>query len=300
MTPRAVVVLVTSLAVWAGTGLEARVAKEPPVAIVCLVSGESFATVQHQRTRLALFTRLRPGTLVETMAASKVVLTFFTGRRYELGPEASVMVGRTGLERTRGHVRPLVSVPAAVDIAPIAREERPGTRLAATRIRTGQAAALSISNPYPSGGAVSLHDATVVSFDPVPGYVSYRLEVEDDIGNRVFSVDTEAAAVPIPPGVLRSGASYYWRVQTRDPRKPALHAEAVFRTLSEAHATRRAALEAHARRSDDASLRLLLAEVNRVLGLRREACEALLTADGESAGSVPGAEVLARFGCSRD
>ena len=129
---------------------------EEPVAIVCFLSGKAFTEFENNRSELRLFQRLRPGTFIETETGSKVVLTFFTGDRYEFGEEASGTVGHKGLDDEKGAIQKLTPVPAMIDIAPIARNENPGTRSAAIRIRKDDAARKSISILYPSAGAATV------------------------------------------------------------------------------------------------------------------------------------------------
>jgi hypothetical protein len=271
---------------------------EEPVAIVCVLSGKAFAKADNKRTELEIFQRLRPGTFVETDTASKVVLAFFTGDRYEFGEKTSGTVERTGVAGTKGAIRQLTPIPVMIDIAPIAKEEYPGTRLAGTRIRTGEAAGQWLVNLYPSGGAAALAETAVVRFDPVAGHQQYRVELEDERGNTIFAVDTASTTVQIARDVLRPGANYYWRVRTLDAAKPAMRGEAVFSTLSASNAKRRAALQRHVEETGDRSLLGLLAELDRVLGLQREACEELKAALEHSPGNQPLAEAQARFGCS--
>jgi hypothetical protein len=270
---------------------------EDAVAIVCLLSGDVFETLDDKRTQLRLFQRLKPGTVVETESAARLVLTFSSGARYELGEKASATVGRTALESRKGTVKTLPSVPPAIDIAPIAKEEKQGTRLAAARIRTADASGRSISNLYPSNNAATLAQSASLRFDPVAGYQKYRVEVEDETGNAVFSVETASATVQVSPGVLRPGANYYFRVRTLDAEKPALRGEAVFSTLSEDNAKKRAALKVLVDDTSDPSLLGLLAEFDRSVGLQREACEELNAALDQSPGNRPIADALARFGC---
>ena len=266
------------------------------VAIVCSLTGKAVARIGNQRIDVRLFQRLIQGTSLETDIGSSVVLALFTGDRYQLGEEAVARLGRTGLESQKGPIRRLSPVPAMVDIAPIAREEKPGTRLAGTRIR-GEATGPSFMNLYPSEGASAFARDVFLRFDPVDGYQRYRVELEGQTASALFSVETASTAVQIPSGVLQHGASYYWRVRTLDPDKPAVRGEAVFSTLSVESERRRAALAAHVDAAGDSSLRALLAEFDRSVGLHREACLGLETALAQNSDNRAIADALTRFGC---
>jgi hypothetical protein len=293
------VIVISFVLHWSSGGFVASFAAmlREPVAIVCFLSGKAFAKVDGKRSELKLFQRLTPGTLVETETGSKVVLTFSTGDRYEFAEGASGTVGRTGLVGRKGAIQKLSPVPATIDIAPIATEEKPGTRLAAARIRAGATAGKPIVNLYPADGAATAAQTAVLRFDPVEGYQKYKVDLEDERGNAIFSVETPSTAVQIPSAVLRPGASYYFRVRTLDAERPAMRGEAVFSTLSEDNARRRAELKAHVEETREPSLLALLAEFDRSVGMHRESCEELKAALDQSPANQPIAEALARFRC---
>ena len=291
--------LVLVLNCWSWIGIATTAAREAPVAIVAMLSGKAVARFDRQRSELRLFQRLRPGTSVETEAGSSLVLAFFTGDRYQLGERTSAVVQPASLDRKKGMIQQLAPVPVMIDIAPIAREERPNTRLAGTRIRTGATTGRALTNLYPSRGAATVRGALFVQFDPVPGYQRYKVDVEDESGTPVFSVESASTAVQIGRDVLRPSTRYYWRVRTLDTGKPVLQAEAVFSTLSEDEVRRRDALRAHIDRTGDRSLLGLLAELDRSVGLHREACDGLRAALAETPGNQPIAEALTLFECSR-
>jgi hypothetical protein len=133
----------------------------------------------------------------------------------------------------------------------------------------------------------------------VDGYEKYRVALEDETGHTVFSVETPSTTVQIPRYVLRPSTSYYWRVRTLDRARPALRGAAVFSTLSKDNVRRRAAFKSHLEVTGDSSLLGLMAELDRSLGLRQEACEGLKAALAHSVGNQPIEEALSRFDCSR-
>jgi hypothetical protein len=275
-------------------GVPAAIAPEGAVAIVCLLSGKAAVKVENERRTLELFQRLRPGSVIEAGTGARIVLAFFTGDRYEFGEKSSATVGPKALERTSGPIRALPPVPGIIEIAPIAREERAGTRLAATRIR---AAGPSIGGLYPSEGAAVASETAFVQFEPAEGYDTYRIDIEDESGNAVFSVETSSSTVRIPADALRPAKRYYWTVRTLDAARPTRRADALFSVLSNEDARRRAVFKAQVEGSGDQSLLALLAEVDRGLGLRREACQELQQALGEPVDSTVAPDAPIRFGC---
>lgn len=260
------------------------------VAIVCHIDGT--ATLQHGAAvpaePLALFERLRPGTVVLTAAEAEVTLVFFDGRRYlvEAASRAVVEVDRLRLDE--GSSRTLEPVPVVAEIAPIAWSENPGRRPGAGRIRE---AGWSVTHPvtlYPGDGTSVRADRATLYFALAgEGEVEiYRVEIRDSAGEAVFTVETEATRVDVPPGTLRPRASYYWRVGAFAAGRPTLRRDALFVTLGEEQASARQRLAAAAAASrEDPALRLLLADFDRRLGLRREACLGLASASAVDPGN---------------
>jgi hypothetical protein len=281
-----------------GTPRPAVANADQHVAIVCFLSGTGFVRVAGKRTGLELFQRLRPGSAVEVARDSTMVLALFTGDRFEFGAQSAATVARTGLDRRKGPIRELPPVPAMIEIAPLASEGNPGARMAGTRIRgTGRQ---SIGNLYPAGGDAVRLESAAVRFDPVPGYERYRVVVENDRGNVVFSTETAATAVPIPAAALAAASTYYWSVRTLDTSRPVVQADALFRTLSDDDATRRAAFKKHVDAAGDVVSHALLAEFDRWLGLRQEACEGLRRAFDADPAANRMNDALAHFGCPRN
>jgi hypothetical protein len=120
-------------------------------------------------------------------------------------------------------------------------------------------------------------DATTLSFSALPGIARYQVEVEDEEGEPVFRGETPGAALALPRDVLRPGARYRWLVKGASAQGPA-RGEAEFSTLGEAEATARRDLRASLEGAEDAPSLALLAEVDRSLGLLREARDTFVRA----------------------
>jgi hypothetical protein len=103
----------------------------------------------------------------------------------------------------------------------------------------------------------------------------YRIDVEDELGETVFQLETRSPEVNIPAGVLKPDTEYYWRVRTVGRRLDGGRGEALFVTLSKDDAAARGKIKEQVEAEDAAGALLLLAEVDRSLGLYREACETL-------------------------
>lgn len=204
------------------------------------------------------------GAVVETRGGAELVLALRDGSRFRLGPSARAVVSAKGLSATSGPIETLSSVAPIPDVAPLVRPV-PG-QLGAVRIRS-----VLVRGLYPASPYTSLADSTTLSFEPPAPGAEVRVQVEDESGETVFETRTQAAALRLPPGILRPGERYLWRVRTIGRTGPHALGSAEFETLSPAVAAARERL-AEAAGGDPAAL-TLAAEVDRQLGLLREARE---------------------------
>lgn len=267
MTTFATVIVACAIAAPAAARAEAA----EPVAVVAALSGSATVVSGNRRAPVRLFDWLLAGVTIEAGARSNVVVAFRSGARYELGENAKAKVAPGALTAVSGSVRSLESVPPFPRLAPIATDSDAESRSGAIRIRGGQ----RIRDLYPRQGWALLPDRSALSFGPVTGARSYKVEVEDESGKTVFEAETQAPPVIVSAGILMPGARYYWRVRTVEFLAPPSRGEAEFVTLSAEDTARRAALkEALEKAADGASL-ALLSEIDRRLGLVSEAREGL-------------------------
>jgi CHAT domain-containing protein/tetratricopeptide (TPR) repeat protein len=245
------------------------IAAAEPVAIIYSLAGEASLTVPAQRS-LRLFDRLLAGTVVEVNPGSRLALAFVNGIRYELGERSRVTIGQKDLASRTGPVRPLPPAPRLPRLSPIAAEDRPGPKAGAVRIR-----AETIQGLYPDSGAASLASATRLRFDPLPPAPKYRVQIVDQKGETLFSVDTRDNEVSVPPGVLKPGETYRWTVETLDRPGAVARGEATWVTLDDSRARAREELRLWVQRSGDKDDNLLLIAVDQALGLAVESRQAV-------------------------
>lgn len=260
-----------------------------PVAIIYSLTGEaSDVTSDAVRQPLRLFDRLPPGAALEVGPGSHLALAFASGLRYELGALSRVQLGTKDLALRAGPVRRLSPVPPLLSLLPIAESDRPGPRHAAVRIRAER-----IKGLYPRYGMAVFADEAVLHFEPVEGARGYRIEVQDDQGWAVFRVDVESPPVQLPAGALHAGLRYRWTVRTLD-RPAVARGEADLVTLSkDAVRAREKAREVLESETPDSLP--LLAEIDRSLGLLREAREELREALGRKPGDPGLQQALAKI-----
>jgi CHAT domain-containing protein/Tfp pilus assembly protein PilF len=260
-----------------------------PVALVYWLRGEATLTVPSEERRpLRLFDRLPAGATVEVGPGSRLALAFANGRRYELGERSRAMLGPADLSLRSGPVRTLPSVPPLPRLLPIAEEERPGLSAGAVRIRAERFAGL-----YPRRGAAALAGVTVLRFEPVEGAGKYGLEVQDRQGNVVFAIEVTASPVSLPAEVLQPGTHYHWTVRTLERVGPVAKGEADFVTLPSGLAQKRETLRTAVEAAGDGASLVLLAEVDRSLGMLIESRDGLRAAVEKSPGDAALAEELA-------
>jgi hypothetical protein len=244
------------------------------VAIVCFLEGKAWLLEpgEKERSEIGLFDWIIIGAVIKTDSEAKLVLAFSNGDRFELGEKTQVTVGQNKFTSQIGSIKKLKPVPVMPQIASISKESRPGSRLSGIRLRGAKRV---ISGLYPSEGATVLVDKAMITFQPLEGVEKYRIEIEDEWGNNVFSVETISPRVTISPGIIKPAANYYWQVRTLEKDKPSTVSYAAFATVSEDHARIRNAFKAQVEKSKDVANLLLLAQMEMALGLRKETCETL-------------------------
>jgi CHAT domain-containing protein/tetratricopeptide (TPR) repeat protein len=241
------------------------VSAREPVAITYQISGDALRTDPGRSAApLRLYDRLPAGAVLELKPGGRLALAFVTGKRYQISGPARVTLGKGDLAARSGDVRPLPSVPPLPRLAGIAEDEEPGTEAGAVRIRSE-----TISGLSPDRGKTRLASAVRLRFDPVPATPKYRLRIFDQ-EDGVWSIETQAADVAVPPGALAPGKIYRWTVETLDRPGPVARGEAVLITLNAGQARAREELRHFAQSSGTADDLQLLEGVDRALGLWEE------------------------------
>ncbi len=250
---------------WLVTATAAAAGGGEPVAIVYSLSGSAWIqSAPGARQKAERFAWLSADASVEVGADSTLLLAFVSGSRYELGPGARASLSSEGtLRAPSGPVRTLASVSPLPRLAPLA--ERPPARAGALRIRGAR-----IGGLYPHQDASALPEQAVLSFEPLPGSSGYKVQVEDESGNAVFSAETQTASILVSPGVLRPGSRYHWTVRSLGGMA-AGRGDADFETASADTLAAREALRRSLPGGGDAASLALLAEVDASLGLLKEA-----------------------------
>ncbi len=253
-----------------GRDLEA----EGKAAIVCFLQGKASTREpgQSERKDLGLFDWVSSGSEVETGPGAKLVIAFSDGSRYELGEEATAVLGKAELSSRSGSVKKLDPVSVTPKMMSLTGDIKPGSRIGGIRLRSSKK---SISNLYPNEGDAVLADQAVLTFDPLPEAKKYRVEIEDEQGRDLFSVETSLARVVVSPGIIKPGTQYYWQVRTAEKDELSSVSYAAFVTATEEEAGLLNSFRAQVSRSRDAANLLLLARIEMGVGLRKESCETL-------------------------
>jgi hypothetical protein len=231
---------------------------------------------------------IAPGDRLVLDRGALVNLLLLDGRRFELRGPLTAEVRASAVEIVDLPRRSPLSGPAIreqapapeLDLAPLAAAERPARELGAVRLRPG-----AIEGLTPDRGVVPPESATL-AFRPVANAPRYRVIVLDGVGRMIHDVETDASEVALPADLLRAGESYLWQVATVGRPGATLRGEAEFRTLDVRAAKLRSALRAAHETSTPEAL-LLLAEVDRRLGLAVEARSAADRLSASAAGDEP-------------
>jgi hypothetical protein len=273
-------VLLALLAHLGGNGA-ADAADEAAALVVSTAGRPAVSSTSGADTRpLDAFDWLPAGALVVSDLESSAVIALANGRRFEIGPDARVRVGGEALEVLKGRIREQPRVAPLPRLAALSPDAHPGSRAGALRIRGRR-----IRDLYPAGDATTRADGAVLGFSTLPGIARYEVEVENEEGEVVFRAETPGSAVAVSPGALRPGARYRWQVKGASALGPA-RGEAEFSTLDEAESAARERLRASLDGAADAGSLALLAEVDRGLGLLREARETFARALESSPGNL--------------
>lgn len=246
----------------------ARAETRGPAAIVYELAGEaSLAVPGAARRPLRLGDRLPAGATVEAAPGARLALAFVTGRRWEISGPARATLGKGDLAERSGGARRLASFPPLPPLAPIAREERPGAKAGAVRIRREE-----IDGLCPRDGAATLAGATVLGFQAPDAATRYEVEIEDARGAVSFHIVTEASTVRVPAGILAPGVRYHWAVTAMDRPGPTIRGETDFVTLAGRTADARERLRQAVEAAGDSGSRALLIAVDHGLGLASGSC----------------------------
>ena len=265
-------------------------------AIVCFLEGKAKLIdpgVKESRD-LQLFDWLRAGAAIETADDAKMVVAFANGDRYELRGRVKATLQKNGFASALGTLVKLSAVSVMPQIVSLAAQSKPGSGLSGIRLRGTRRELFGLN---PSEGSAALANEAVLSFIPLEGVERYRVELEDEWGNKLLSVETISAEVTVSPGILKPGARYFWRVLTLDKIKPSTAADAEFFTLSAEQAKIRNAFKSQVLKSKEAAQLLLLAQLESVLNLRKEACTTLREAQGLFPQNAEINKAIERMGC---
>jgi hypothetical protein len=241
---------------------------EGAIAIVYGLKGQAFVRAAPRAPRLSVerFQWLRAGAELQVAPGGTLQLAFSTGARYELGGGAkAVLSAPQGFKTSSGPVRALPAVSPLPRLASLSTDVAPGVRAGAVRLRGRRIAGL-----YPRDDASVLPNEATLSFEPLPGAASYKVQVEDEAGKVVFDEEVGAPTLTLPPDVLKAGGRYHWTVRSL-AGAASVRGDADFSVPSPESLAAREALRRSLEGQDDADSLALLAEVDGRLGLVREA-----------------------------
>jgi len=280
-------------------GIAPRAASVPPpdeVATVSFLEGRAWIRPPNAKVRkeLELFDWIKIGSLIDTETDARIIVAFASGTRYELKGPFAATVEADGFKTSAKAATKLPPVAVMPRFAALVLDNKSGSRMAGIRLRS---APRSVSDLYPGDGDAVPADQAVISFGLFPDVGKYRVEVEDDAGNDVYSAVTPGSPVVLPPGILKPGRVYYLSVRTLETKRVSARADTIFAVITEEQAGLREALKLQADQSKGAADRLLLAQLEMTLGLQKEACASLKSALVLQPENAAIRRILAQWGC---
>jgi len=249
------------------------VAEEPAVGVLASVRGSVTLTYRGGHTAKAhVFDWLKARTSIQTDTGARVLVVLDNGTRYEIGERSRATLERGTLRIVGGDVRRLsglTEIPRLAAIADTPSSPRGGV----VRIRGPK-----LQGCYPAANVTILSSQSMFSFEPVAEAKAYVVEIENSEGDVIHRAQSFGAPVILPSGILKPGSRYYWEVRSVAPTADGPQCGAGFSVLPVEDATRRAALRTVIENTGDADSFALLAEIDRRLGLLREAREEFASA----------------------
>jgi hypothetical protein len=224
------------------------------------------------------------GIVISTGERSSMTIVFLNGRRATAGERSSLKISAEGPIDVRGTVTPLAAIPPLPEVRPVVFETA-STRISAVRVR-GDA----FERLQPDGEAATVSHETRLEFEPVSRMSIYEIEIVGEDGARLYRTTTKETHVDVPGDVLTPGRRYYWSVEARDALGRVVRGSARFVTLSREQVGRRASLTQALASSPDHLL--FLAEIDRSLGLFRQARMGFARISADSTGAGLAAERL--------
>jgi hypothetical protein len=233
---------------------------KPPACVAYAGTGTAFVEAPDLARREARVPEwLTPGTRVSMSTSGRLLLVFFGGARYELGPDASASVTERGLEKMAGPIRQLPALPVLP--RPEGLASLAGTPAGAVRVRAGEPLVVS-----PAAGERVPADEAIISFGPSAG-ARATIHIEDEAGHELLQVETRSTRLEVPAGVLRPGQRYYVRVRAFGAGGDVHSGESAFETLTAESEKARRALRSAVVALAEPETAALLAAIDRSLGV---------------------------------
>jgi hypothetical protein len=241
-------------------------AEEPAAGVLASVTGT--ATVMYPRGGAMPahpFDWLKTGASIQTEAGAKVLVVLVNGAKYEVGERSRATLEKGTMHKVSGDLRRLPGLTEIPKLAAIS-DKLSSTRGGVVRIR-----GTKLKQCYPAPGVAILPGESTFAFDPAANITSYVMEIENGEGNVIHRAESSGGPIHVAAGVLQPGANYYWEVGGGVPDSPKCGGE--FSVLSSEDEASRQIFRSAVQNSGEADGLAILAEIDRRLGLLREARE---------------------------
>ncbi len=225
-----------------------------------------------QKAPLHTFDWVRLNSTLELKRDTRAILVLLDGHRYVMEGPARAVVQNHLIQKLSGVVRELPALPALPKIVGIAGQGSDSSEAAVTGVRD----VYLPRRMFPRDPFRTLPDATSFQFETAQKGLEHEITVADESGAVLWRVRRRETTLPAPPGLLKAGRRYVWRVQALGDIGNTLATQAYFKTLEQKELDERKRLTQFLA-SDPDSL-AVLAAIDWKLGLLENAVDEIRAA----------------------
>ena len=199
---------------WVAVAGSAQAAQ--PVAMVTDITGGNSVSGMGEMTELSLLDEIAPGGSVDLAAGSRLVIVYYeSGNEYIFTGPASVRFDAEAPEVLSGNApeqRQVLLADASGEII-----IQPSGMVQASLVMRGTDPSIEIKLDN-LVDTKTLDKRPVFHWQPLPGATAYHLELIDDAGESLATIDVAATEASLPEAVtLEVGVTYTWEVSARTP-----------------------------------------------------------------------------------
>jgi hypothetical protein len=237
-------------------------ANHEAAAIVAFLSGTALVSAPAGRqVPMHAFDWVLDNSTLEFKRDTRAILVLLDGHRYVIeGPARAIALSHS-IQKINGAVRELPQLPPLPKMAGIAGQSSDSSESAVTSVRL----IIVVRGMFPRDPFRTLPDSTTFGFDPEHKASEYQITLADRSGSVLFQTRSHATMLRVPPGLLKPGERYVWRVKALGGFGNEIAMQAYFTTLDRKNLEQRQRIAQLL--SGDADSLTVLAAIDQKLGL---------------------------------